>query len=67
MRVISLQDLEREIEKRRSALGIVDTEESLARLRNSGRRRTSEKRAMLRRLKGYADQDGVPSPFKANF
>jgi len=64
MRVIALQDLEREIDQRKKELGIVGN--SYVPL-NSGRRRTPEKRAMLQRLRDLAEEDGGQPPFEANF
>ena len=51
------------VAERKRLLGI--NEEAYARARNSGRRRTPEKRELLRRIRRRARQAGV-EPFEAN-
>jgi hypothetical protein len=51
------------VAERKRLLGI--NEEACARARNSGRRRTPEKRELLRRIRRRARQAGV-EPFEAN-
>ena len=50
--------------ERKRVLGITD--ETYARARNRGRRRTPEKRELLRRIERRA-RGAVAEPFKANF
>jgi hypothetical protein len=52
------------LSERQRALGI--TEDDFVRARNSGRRRTPEKRELLRRIDGRARKAGA-QPFKAHF
>jgi hypothetical protein len=52
------------VAKRQRFLGI--EEDAYARARNSGRRRTPQKRELLRRVRRRARQAGV-EPFEANF
>lgn len=63
MRVIALRDLEREIDQRKSVLGIVGNNYVSL---NSGRRRTPEKRALLQRLRDIAAAKGTKPKFEAN-
>jgi hypothetical protein len=46
------------VAKRKAALGIVDTEELTASLRNSGANRTEEKRELLSRIEARAKTAG---------
>ena len=52
------------VAERKRLLGVGD--EAYARARNSGRRRTPEKRELLRRIQRRAREAGV-EPFEANF
>jgi hypothetical protein len=52
------------VAERKRALGITD--EAYARARNRGRRRTPDKRELLRRIDRRAREAGV-DPFKARF
>jgi hypothetical protein len=64
MRAIRLEDLGKALERRQRELGI--TPERLERARNDGRRRTPEKRELLRRMAERARAAGV-EPFPAAF
>jgi hypothetical protein len=64
MRVIRLEDLDKELERRQRELGV--TPERIERARNDGRRRTPEKRELLRRIGERARAAGV-EPFPAAF
>jgi hypothetical protein len=64
MRFVRLEDLAGMLERRRRELGI--TPERLERARNDGRRRTPEKRELLRRMAERARAAGV-EPFPAAF
>lgn len=57
--IVALADLLAGIRDRKALLGIVDTAERTEAMRNNGRRRTPEKRAMLARIDARADAVGV--------
>ena len=50
------------VRERKAELGIVDTLERIGSMRNSGTRRTSEKRAMLKRIDERAEKAGGKAP-----
>ncbi len=66
MRTVSLTHLQKQVEARRDALGILDTPAEVEALRNKGARRTPEKRALLARIRQRALEAGV-EPLKAYF
>jgi len=60
--IIALADLLAGIRGRKALLGIVDTVERTETMRNNGRRRTPEKRAMLACIDVRAHAVGVKPP-----
>jgi hypothetical protein len=64
MRVMSVADFVRSVEDRKKALGITDA--MIEQARNSGQRRTPEKRATLRHIQKRARKAGLNS-IPANF
>jgi hypothetical protein len=63
MRVVTLNDLEASIERRKAELGLVGDSYVMP---NSGQARTAEKRELLRILAAEAAERHVPLPFQAN-
>jgi hypothetical protein len=59
MRSIALQTLLERTEKRKAALGLVDTAAATEAMRNKGARRTPQKRALLRRAEERAKGAGL--------
>lgn len=59
---ITLAELLARVRDRKASLGIIDTAERTEAMRNSGRRRTPEKRAMLARIDERAHAASV-DPF----
>lgn len=57
--IIALADLLAGIRNQKALLGTVDTVERTEAMRNNGRRRTPEKRAMLAGIDARADAVGV--------
>lgn len=64
MNIITLDELSAKITKRKEELGLNGTEYVL---RNSGTKRTSEKRALLQSIYDQCKLMGREPPFKANF
>ncbi len=60
MIVVTLEELERRIDARKAELGWTGNDYVR---RNSGERRTPEKRALLAAMKRVDDELGRPSPF----
>lgn len=60
----SLQEFIEAVDARKRALGVTD--DDIARARNSGRRRTAEKREFLEQIQERARERGV-EPLPANF
>lgn len=66
MRILpGLGDQEKALEERKRLLGI--SSEDLLLCRNRGRRRTPEKRALLKHIEARAKTRGSVPPFAANF
>ncbi len=61
-RVMDIRDFGRDVERRRQALGIVDTPESIDALRNKGHRRTESKKTLLREIARSSREQGVEPP-----
>ncbi len=64
--IVPLSDFLAGIRERKAELGIIDTPERTEAMRNTGARRTPQKRAMLKRMDERASDAGVVPP-KANF
>jgi hypothetical protein len=64
MRTMPLTAFVQRVEDRKQSLGVTD--EDVARARNSGRRRTSQKRELLARTQERARNSGL-EPIPANF
>lgn len=64
VRVVRLEDYERELEERKKALGYTGNDFVMP---NSGVSRTPEKRALLKELADTARAQGRAPRFKANF
>jgi hypothetical protein len=60
MKSVELHAYLARVAERKAALGLVDTEEWTASLRNSGENRTEEKRELLRRIEARAVAAGRP-------
>jgi hypothetical protein len=64
MRSVSATAFVQSVEARKRSVGVTD--EAFARVRNNGRRRTAEKRALLARVQERARNRGL-EPVPANF
>jgi hypothetical protein len=61
MKTIALTDLQRQLQARKADLGIKDGPDEVAAMRNSGSRRTPEKRELLRRIAERAAPANEPA------